>query len=172
MTLEIIVFVIAILFGIVCYWRESRNNTLYRFFNKLTHAKKLQMNAKATKGFIYQQNFLIRLVWITLLCIVGAVVLSFVTPVNIIYIQFFASAIVGILLGTYIASFFILAKERTTKEALEETFEKGKEYVEEFTEDIKEKLEPESQTASETKIEKPETPKKSARERLKDKGMI
>ena len=30
MTIEIIVFIAAILFGIVAYWRESKNNKFYR----------------------------------------------------------------------------------------------------------------------------------------------
>ena len=43
MTLELIIFTAAALAGIVLYWRESKNNKLYRLLNKLTHAKKLQM---------------------------------------------------------------------------------------------------------------------------------
>ena len=45
MTLEIVVFIAAALFGILIYWRESNNNSVYRFFNKLGNAKKLQMIA-------------------------------------------------------------------------------------------------------------------------------
>ncbi len=49
MTLEIIVFILAILFGILCYWRESKSNKLYRFFNKLTYSKELQMQPEKQK---------------------------------------------------------------------------------------------------------------------------
>ena len=42
-TAEIIVFIASILFGIVWYWRESKSNKVYRFFNKLMHSKELQM---------------------------------------------------------------------------------------------------------------------------------
>jgi small-conductance mechanosensitive channel len=173
MTLEIIVFILAILFGIVVYWRESKNNSVYRFFNKLTHAKKLQMQPGETKGFLHQQNFLIRLVWVTLFFVIGAAFVSFVTPINIFFIQYFASAIVGTLIGTYIASFFIIAREKTKKENMIITLEKGKDYIEELSEDIQEKFDIDEQPEPEkleNKVE--EKPKKSARDRLKDKGMI
>jgi len=66
MTLEIIVFIGAILFGIVWYWRESKSNSIYRLANKITHSKDLQMKADNRKGFIHQQPFLLRLVCLQL----------------------------------------------------------------------------------------------------------
>lgn len=174
MTLEIIVFILAILFGIVWYWRESKSNKLYRLANKITHTKKLQMAAENPKGFVHQQAFLLRLVWITLLFAIGAAVVTFVTPINIFFIQYFASAIVGTLIGTYIASAYIVAKDSASRENLEKVFDKGKEFVEELTEgDEKEVLEQKlEETPEREKIEPEAEQPKSARDRLRDKGMI
>lgn len=172
MTLEIIIFIIALLFGIVWYWRESRNNKLYRLVNKISNTKDLQMKPDNRKGFIHEQAFLIRLVYITLLFAVTAGIVSFVTPINAFYVQYFASAIVATLLGTYIASAFLFAQQKTKKENLEKTFQKGKDIVEDFTESIKNELKEEAPKTS-TELAEPESePKKSARDRFKDKGMI
>ena len=58
MTHDIIVLILSVVLGIALYWRESKRNALYRFFNKLTHSKKLQMPADSKKGFLVQQSFL------------------------------------------------------------------------------------------------------------------
>lgn len=169
MTLEIIVFIASILTGILMYWSESKSNKIYRFFNHLMHAKDLQMKPENTKGFVHRQVFLMRLVWITFFLLLLAIVVSFVTPFNAFYIQYFASAIVGILIGTYIASLFLFAGESVKKENLEKALQKGKDFVEDLTdgddEPVKEPLLKEDPHA-----EIPE--QKSARDRLKDKGMI
>jgi len=173
MTLEIIVFIGAILFGIVWYWRESKSNKLYRLANKITHAKDLQMKAENRKGFIHQQPFLLRLVWITLLFAVGAGIVTFVTPINVFFIQYFASAIVGTLIGSYFASAVIFTRDSTSKENIEKVFDKGKEYVEDLVDDVEEAIEkPKAEEITETEPEPEVEAKKSARDRLKDKGMI
>lgn len=173
MTLEIIVFVVSILLGIVLYWRESKNNAVYRFINKLTHNEELQMKPDNRKGFIHQQPFLMRLVYVTLLYLVGAIVLQFVTPIQA-FVQYFVSAIVGTLIGTYIASAFLFARDSTKKENLEKVFDKGKEMVQDLAEDVKERFESDEQPQEEAqqKSTQEEPKKKSARDRLKDKGMI
>ncbi|GEQ85552.1 hypothetical protein ULMS_10600 [Patiriisocius marinistellae] len=173
MTLEIIVFVLAILFGIIIYWTESKSNRIYRFINHLTHNEELQMKPENRKGFFHLQPFLLRLVYITLLFVIAAVIVSFTTPINAFYVQYFVSAIVGTIIGSYIASIFLFASERTKKEALQQAFEKGKDRVEEFVDDVKDNFEtetPKPQSKTETKIK--DAPKKSARDRFKDKGMI
>tara|TARA_R110002167_G_scaffold35569_10_gene113560 strand:+ start:2138 stop:2665 length:528 start_codon:yes stop_codon:yes gene_type:complete len=174
MTLEIIVFILAILFGIVWYWRESINNKLYRIINRITHTKDLQMAPDNGKGFVHAQPFLLRLVWTTLLFALAATLITLATPINAFFIQYFVSAIVGTLIGTYIASAFIFAKESTKKEALEKVLDKGKEIFDELTEEedktLLQKEEVDSQAAA--KIEKEEPKPKSARDRLRDKGMI
>jgi len=172
MTLEIIVFVLAILFGIIWFWRESRSNKLYRLANKITHSKKLQMKADNSKGFVHKQHFLMRLVWITLVFVLATSVISFVTPINAFYVQYFASAIVGTLLGTYVASALIIAQDKTKKEHLEKVFQKGKEFVEELTDLEDDQKENQDIQTAETETAEPEAPKKSGRDRLKDKGMI
>lgn len=171
MTLEIIVFIGAILFGIVWYWRESKSNKLYRLANKITHAKDLQMKPENRKGFIHQQPFLMRLVWITLLFAVGAGIVTFVTPINVFFIQYFASAIVGTLIGSYVASAVIFTRDSTSKENIEKAFDKGKEFVEDLVEgEEAATTEPKVEEVVETEPE-PEA-KKSARDRFKNKGMI
>ncbi|WP_299214942.1 hypothetical protein [uncultured Dokdonia sp.] len=172
MTLEIIIFILSILFGIALYWRESKSNAIYRFINKLVYNDELQMKPDNRKGFIHLQPFLMRLVYISLLFIVAAIILQYATPIQA-FVQYFVSAIVGTLIGTYIASAFLFARNSTKKENFEKVFDKGKEMVEDFTEDVKDRFEPKEQPTPETK-ETPteEVPKKSARDRLKDKGMI
>jgi len=173
MTLEIIVFIGAILFGIVWYWRESKSNSIYRLANKITHSKDLQMKADNRKGFIHQQPFLLRLVWITLLFAIGAGIVTFVTPINVFFIQYFASAIVGTLIGSYIASAVIFTRDSTSKENIEKVFDKGKEYVEDLVDDVEEAIEkPKSEEITEPASEPEAEVKKSARDRFKDKGMI
>ena len=177
MTLEIIVFAAAILLGIVLYWRESKNNKLYRFFNRLTHTKELQLAKDNPKGFLYEQAFLMRLVWIATMFLIAAVVVFLVTPFNAFALQYFVSAIVGTLAGTYIASAFFVTKEGLTKENLIETIQKGKDFIEDIAEP-KEEAEPVLKEEVQEQLEQ-EAPKakempepKSARDRLKDKGMI
>ncbi|MFS4492891.1 hypothetical protein [Maribacter sp. 2308TA10-17] len=173
MTLEIIVFIGAILFGIVWYWRESKSNKIYRLANKITHAKDLQMKSDNRKGFIHQQPFLLRLVWITLLFAVGAGIVTFVTPINVFFIQYFASAIVGTLIGSYIASAVIFTRDSTSKENLEKVFDKGKDFVEDLVEGEEETIEePKAKVEEITDTEPEVEAKKSARDRFKDKGMI
>jgi hypothetical protein len=132
------------------------------------------MKAENTKGFLHQQSFLMRLIWIFVGYIVVTGVLWFVTPINIVYVQHFASVVVGTLIGTYLTTLFFnttdgLSKESVIKQA-KETIEKGKDFVEELTEN---ETEAEIETEVEAPIKEPTPePKKSARDRLRDKGMI
>ncbi|MEM7185899.1 MAG: hypothetical protein AAF466_04500 [Bacteroidota bacterium] len=174
-TLEIIIFIVSILFGIVIYVRESKRNKLYRFFNRLMHTKELQMSPDDPKGFVYRQSFLMRLVWVSLLFLLAAIIVAFVTPFDGFYIQYFVSAIVGTLIGTYIAGFFFATSKGLQKENLKKTIEKGKEFIEELTEGDPDVIEVEATEIPEKQEVEPkpeEPPKKSARDRLKDKGMI
>ncbi|WP_271856241.1 hypothetical protein [Patiriisocius marinus] len=173
MTLEIIVFVLAILFGMILYWSESKSNRVYRWINHLTHNEDIQMKADNRKGFFHLQPFIWRLVYLTLLFVVVGAVVSFATPINAFYIQYFVSAIVGTLIGTYLAGLIVFASEKTKKEALVEAYEKGKESVEDLVEDVKDRFEPEViETKQPSQKNISEAPKKSARDRFKDKGMI
>jgi len=181
MGLELIIFIIAILFGILLYWRESNSNKLYRILNKIVNSKELQMKPGDKKGFVYQQKFLPRVVYITFFFLLMVVILQFVTPVKIFGsydgVSNFASCVVGTLIGTYVAT-FVLKSGRVIDEKsdglgdlVSDTLEKGKEIIEDLTSKSEEEInESEKQPESKEGNETPE--KKSARERLKDKGFL
>ena len=170
MTLELIVFIASILFGALLYWRESNGNGLYRFFNKLMYSKDLQMKSDDKTGFLYQQKFIVRLVFIGFLFLIGIVVTRFLIPIDLATLSIFASMIVGTLAGTYLANFIFKSSEvideksDTLGDVLKDAIDKGKDIVE----DLKSK---EKDVIEEVK-ETPKTEEKSARERLKDKGYL
>lgn len=192
MTIELIVFVAAILFGILLYWRESNGNGLYRFVNKLVNTKELQMKPEDKTGFVYKQKFLLRLVYVTFLFLVFALILQFFTPVEIFSSYYgastFASSIVGTLIGSYVANFVIKSgaiiedKSGDITDIVKDIVEKGKDVVEDVKEKTSEvvddftKNEAVADSTADISNEKdnatPETDKKSARERLKDKGYL
>ncbi|MBJ6368739.1 hypothetical protein [Snuella sedimenti] len=174
MTLELIIFIAAILFGMFLYWRESGGNGLYRFFNKIFNAKALQMKPDDKKGFVYQQSFVLRLVFIGTLFLIGILIVRFLIPIDLATVSLFASMVVGTLIGTYLAGFVFKSEKVIDKKAdkiedvLHETLEKGKDLIEELQ--GKDSKEPE---INEPEVESPaEEEKKSARERLKDKGLL
>ncbi|MEZ4797739.1 MAG: hypothetical protein R2785_11295 [Flavobacteriaceae bacterium] len=181
MTIELIVFIIAILFGVLLYWRESNGNGLYRFVNKIVNSKELQMKAGDRTGFVFQQKFLLRVVYITFLFILVSLVLQFLTPFQLFGsydgVSTFASSIVGTILGTYLANFVLKSgkivdeKSESITDLVSDTIEKSKEFLDDIT--TKDKVdevveEPETQETQ----EQPKQEKKSARERLKDKGFL
>lgn len=170
MTLELIAFVASILFGILLYWRESTGNNMYRFLNKLIYSKNLQMKPNDKTGFIYQQKFLLRLVFITSLFLVLLLVIRFLIPIDYATISMFASGIVGTLVGTYLANLIFKSSELideksdSIEDIVHDAIEKGKDLIE----DIKGDDEP----VKELKEETPKVEEKSARQRLKDKGLL
>ena len=90
-------------------------------------------------------------------------------------ISAFSSFAAGTLLGTYLANFVlksskvIEAQSETIEEKLEQVVEKGKDFID----DLKSKDNEAVETA-EPEIEQPksDTSEKSARQRLKDKGLM
>jgi len=138
------------------------------------YSNELQMKPTSKKGFIYQQNFLMRLVYISLLFLVAILISNFILPIEVATIQLFVSSIVGTLLGTYLASFIIKSSEvideqsKELEDVVNSTLEKGKD----FFEDLKNKDNKAVKQAKEEVKETPEVEKKSARERLKDKGLM
>jgi hypothetical protein len=170
MTLELIVFIASILFGALIYWRESNGNGLYRFFNKIMYSKELQMKPTDKTGFVFQQKFIIRLVFIGFLFLIGIVITRFLIPIDLATISIFASMIVGTIAGTYLAHLIFKSNEviEEKSESLEDmvhiTIAKGKDFIE----DLKTK---DAEIIEETK-EAPKVEEKSARERLKDKGLL
>ena len=82
--------------------------------------------------------------------------------------------IVGTILGTSLANFVFKSSEvideksDSLEDVFHETIEKGKDFIE----DIKGKEEPIKELIEEPKKEVPKVEEKSARERLKDKGLL
>lgn len=180
MGLELIIFIAAILFGIFLYWRESNGNGIYRFVNKAVNSKELQMSPDSKKGFIYQQAFLPRLIFVVSLVLVAALIVEFLTPIAVFSsyygISAFSSFAAGTLLGTYLANFVLKSSKviETQSESLEDKFENVVEKGKDFIEDLKTK---DSKVVEEAKQEiksepEPKTNEKSARDRLKDKGLM
>ena len=192
MTIEFIIFIASILFGILLYWRESNGNGLYRFFNKIVNSKELQMKADDKTGFIYQQKFLLRLVYVTALFLIVSIIVQFLTPFKIFSsypgISMFASCIVGTLVGTYVANFVIKSGDVIEDKTgdlggiVKDVVEKGKDLVDDvrekasdLVEDVKgndDDSEDNSDDTSTNEASNSEADKKSARDRLKDKGLL
>mgnify|MGYP000209267238 CR=1 FL=1 len=173
MTLELIIFIASVLFGVVLYWRESQGNKLYRFFNKLMNSKELQMKPTDKKGFVYMQNFILRLVFIVALFLVVILITRFLIPIDVATISLFASMIFGTLLGTYLAGFIFKSSEIIEEQTgslgdkFNDVLEKGKDFIEDIKNEEPIAIEKAQKEIEETKVEE-----KSARERLKDKGLL
>ena len=177
MTIELIVFTSAILFGVLLYWRESNGNGLYRFVNKIVNSKELQIKKGDKTGFVFQQKFLLRMVYVGFLFIIVSIVLQFFTPFKPFGsyngVSTFASSIVGTVLGTYLANFVLKSgkivdeKSESLTDLVSDTIDKGKEILDDITtKDEVEEVEDVSNVETAPKEEK------SARERLKDKGLM
>lgn len=129
MGIELVFFIVAILFGIFLYWRESNGNGAYRFLNKIVNSKELQMKPEDKKGFIYLQSFIPRLLFVVTFFIIVALVFQFFTPIEIFSsynaISSLASVIFGTLIGTYLANFIIKSGKviEEQSETLEEKFD-------------------------------------------------
>jgi Na+/H+ antiporter NhaC len=178
MGIELVIFIAAILFGIFLYWRESNSNSVYRFLNKIVNSKELQMNADNPKGFVYRQALLPRIIFIVSLVLVAALIVEFLTPLAVFSsyngISAFASFAVGTLIGTYLANFVIKTTEVVEEKSdsigdmVDDAVEKGKDFIQ----DLKTK-EPKAVEEVKTEIKtEPEVEKTSARDRLKDKGLM
>ncbi|WP_299096905.1 hypothetical protein [Winogradskyella sp.] len=178
--IDIIIFVSAILFGIFLYWRESNGNGAYRFINKIMNSKELQMKANNPKGFIYKQPFIPRLLFVVITLLVVGLILQFLTPIEIFSNYFalsgFATFATGTIIGTYLANFVIKTTEVVEEKSdslsdfVDEAMEKGKDLIE----DLKNK---DNKAVEEAKKEiakdpEPKAEQKSARDRLKDKGLM
>ena len=123
-------------------------------------------------GFLYQQKFLMRLVFIGMIFLVGILITRLLIPIDIATISVFTSSIVGTLLGTYIGG-FILKSEKVIdahSESLERKFEGAIEQSRDFIHDISNKKVEVIEELDEEIKKDPN--QKSARERLKDKGLM
>lgn len=180
MGIELVIFISAILFGIFLYWRESNGNGAYRFLNKVVNSKELQMKPNNPKGFVFKQSLIPRIIFVVSLVLVAALIVEFLTPIAVFSsyngISAFASFAVGTLLGTYLANFIIKTSEvvEVQSESLEEKFDDVVEKGKDLLKDFKNK---DNKAVEEAKKEIENTPEskmneKSARERLKDKGLM
>ena len=178
MGIELVIFIAAILFGIFLYWRESNSNSVYRFLNKIVNSKELQMNADNPKGFVYRQALLPRIIFIVSLVLVAALIVEFLTPLAVFSsyngISAFASFAVGSLIGTYLANFVIKTTEVVEEKSdsigdmVDDAVEKGKDFIQDLN-----NKEPKAVEEVKTEIKtEPEVEKTSARDRLKDKGLM
>lgn len=180
MGIDIIAFIIGILLGIFLYWRESNSNGAYRFVNKIMNSKELQMSPDNPKGFIFKQPFLPRLIFVIFLVLVIALIVEFLTPLAVFSsyngISAFASFATGTLIGTYLANFVIKTTEVVEEKSdslgdfVDEAMEKGKDLIE----DLKNKDNKAVEEAKKEIAKDPESKaeEKSARDRLKDKGLM
>ena len=184
MGLELIVFISAVLFGILLYWRESNGNGLYRFVNKIVNSKELQMKASDKKGFVYKQAFLPRLVYVVALFLLIAVIFQFLTPFKIFGsydgMSMFASSIVGTLIGTYVANFVLKSgnvieeKSETIEDMVSDAVEKGKDFIDDLKSKSKDTESTSDVEVNDIKedVNEAKEDTKSARDRLKDKGYL
>ncbi len=164
-TFEIILFILALLTGILLYWRESKNNYLFRLINRITHSTEQQMKPSDRKGFLFMQPFVLRLVFVVILVLVAYLITEFLTPIRILDIKYLSTMVVGILVGTYLATLIVKANESIegSQEIIDASIKKGKDLLHDLTSE-EEPIEPPKKT------EKKE--ERSARERLKDKGLL
>jgi hypothetical protein len=177
MGLELVIFIASLLVVIFIYWRESNGNGAYRTLNKIVNSKELQMDPHNPKGFVYKQAFIPRLIFVVSMCLLVALFLEFVTPISVFGsyngVSVFSSIVVGILLGTYLAN-FVLKSSKVIEEhgdtlggVVGDAIDKGKDYIE--------NLKPEDSPEAQMREQEPKVDasnEKSARERLKDKGLL
>lgn len=173
--LELIIFISSIVFGISIYWIEAKNNKLYRMFDKLVNSKELQIPAHSKKGFVVRRGFIPRLIFVNVLLILALIVILVLPLIQNAGLQYhYVSALFGMMIGIYIANFIINVKDRS-----EDIFDKVVDKSKDIIDDIKTKgqeaaasfSDEENNTEEEASTE-PEASKKSARERLKDKGLL
>ena len=140
------------------------------------------MSPDDQKGFVYKQGILPRIIFVVSLVLIAALIVEFLTPLAVFSsyngISAFASFAVGTLLGTYLASFVIKSSEvieeksDSISDTVGDAVEKGKDFIEDLkTKDAKvvevAKKEIEAEPKNDFKAKE-----KSARERLKDKGLM
>jgi polyhydroxyalkanoate synthesis regulator phasin len=135
------------------------------------------MKPEDKTGFLFQQSFLLRLVFISFLYLIGIVVTRFLIPIDLATISIFASMIVGTLVGTYLANMIFKSGEvidekgDSITDLVKDTIDKGKDLIE----DVKSSKEESTKEVEESINDSAEDvieDTRSARERLKDKGLM
>ena len=132
------------------------------------------------RGFVFKQAFIPRLIFVISLVLIAALIVEFLTPIAVFSsyngISSFSSFAVGTLIGTYLATFVIKStavieeKSDTISDMVGDAVEKGKELIEDLK--TKDSVSAEATEVADAKPEVEVEDKKSARERLKDKGLM
>ena len=132
-------------------------------------------------GFVYQQQFFLRLISISFLFLIGIVITRFLIPIDLATISLFASMIAGTVLGTYLAGFIFKSteviddKSESLEDLVKDSIEKGKDFIEDLKQEdstATEINEQDQMDQNDTDTTEEAPAKKSARERLKDKGYL
>ena len=127
-TLELIILLASVTFGIAIYWLEYQNNGMYRAVNKLTHSSETQMKATNKKGFIIQQSFVPRLIYVNVLFIVLYLIAYFLLPFITLSLGYYSTTIVGTMIGIYIGQ-FLLGIKSTSEDVIDKAHDTGKDIV-------------------------------------------
>ncbi|MCF6172216.1 MAG: hypothetical protein L3J44_00255 [Campylobacteraceae bacterium] len=123
------------------------------------------MTLNNPKGFVYEQPFVMRLIYLVLLVLITYLIVEFLTPIRIMDVKYLITIVVGTIIGTYLGTFVVSANKKieNSQEIIDHIFQKGKDFIEDLTKEEKIEIE---------KKEVKKEPNKSARERLKDKGFL
>lgn len=173
-TFEIIILISSLVFGISIYWLESKSNGLYKSINKITHSEELQMKDTNRKGFFVQQPFIPRLIYVNIIFIIACLFLYFLFPIFTPTVPYYVTALIGTMAGIYIASFIINIKDKS-EEIIDKVVDTGKDIIDDIKtkgEEAAANFSSDEKTETKETTSTPETPKKSGRERLKDKGYL
>lgn len=181
MFLEIIVFIGAIILGVLIYWHESRSNGIFRAYNSFINKKDTRMEATDRKGFFYQRPIVYRVLNALLLAIVIGMLVYYTPILNNHILQVALASFVGIIAGTYLAAALPTVKRAVDNplDALQEVGKAGRDIVSDLSETASEKIKEQTQTSKtlekkeQSKEEAPQVEKKeSARDRMKRKGYL
>ena len=182
MFLEIIISILAILVGIVVYWRESRSNSIFRGYNAFINKKETRMKANDRKGFFFLRNPAYRVLNALLLAAIFSIIIYYVPFLRTQIIQLGLAFLVGFVVGTYIASALPTVKRAIDNPmaTLQDVGEEAKNIVSDLSQSAKERIleskenvpTPSTEPKKEVAPEEPKEEKESARDRMKRKGYL
>lgn len=184
MFLEIIVFAMAIVLGVLAYWRESRSNTIFRGYNAFINKKETQMASNDQKGFFFLRKPTFRILNALLLACLFSILVYYVPFLRNEIIQLGLAFWVSFIVGTYVASILPSVKRaidnplqavqdigEEAKHVLSDLSHSGEKIVEKVAPKTEKKEEQATPPPAETKEEEiPEN--ESARDRMRRKGYL
>lgn len=177
MFLEIIVFIAAILLGVLIYWRESRSNGFFRAYNAFINKKETRMEVTDRKGFFYQRAIVYRILNALLLAAAIGMIVYYTPVLNNHILEIALAAFVGIIVGTYLAAALPTVKRAVDNplEALKDAGKAGREIVSDLSETASEKIKEDTikkEPLEDSEDKNAEPKKESARDRMKRKGYL